>query len=369
MQIQTTTISKTKDNKINDILKISRSLRLTKKIVIVDGQPGCGKTMLSPIIAALDRVELLSFAYELEYICALRYLGRIEEDAASTMARLLTDLKIYNIMMSREVNFRPADLSSIFRDAHPFRYLFRLFEEGDRQVPAKVEKENPILHLTTHNLTSICTPVFDGLGKEVVLIELVRHPLYMIKQQTWNMENLIGDVRDFTIYFNYKGKELPFYAYGWEDIFINSNPVEKAIYSIEKMYQQSEKEKELVRRKFNAKIITIPFERFVISPWDYMHQIENALSTKVTTVTLRVMKKQKVPRKMIADGINLKLYKRYGWQPPVSRDENEEFRLRRQFAVDNASKQAVEVLDKISIEYEERYLGGRKGYLSGMYSV
>ncbi len=346
-----------------DALRISRTPRLTKKIVIVDGQPGCGKTMLSPIIAALERVELLSFAYELEYICALRYLDRIEEDAASTMVRLLTDLKIYNIMMSREVNFRPADLSSIFRDAHPLRYLLRLFEEGDRNVPAKIARENPILHLTTHNLTSICEPVFSGLGKDIVLIELVRHPLYMIKQQAWNMEHLIEDVRDLTIYFSYKDKELPFYAYGWEELFINSNPVEKAIYSIEKMYEQSEREKDLVRKKFNATIITIPFERFVIEPWEYMRQIENALSTKVTSVTRRVMKKQKVPRRMYADGINLKLYKRYGWQPPVSRDENEEFRIRRQFAAERACKQAIEALDKISINYEKKYLGGQKGYL------
>ena len=53
---------------------------LVNQVVIIDGQPGCGKTMLAPIIAALDRVELLSYSYEVESICRLHYLGKITED-------------------------------------------------------------------------------------------------------------------------------------------------------------------------------------------------------------------------------------------------------------------------------------------------
>ena len=49
--------------------KVTRKKQLAEKIVIVDGQPGCGKTMLSPIIASMERVELLSYAFEVEFIC------------------------------------------------------------------------------------------------------------------------------------------------------------------------------------------------------------------------------------------------------------------------------------------------------------
>ena len=41
-------------------LKLSRSTYLANEIVIVDGLPGCGKTMLSPILSSFDRVELIS---------------------------------------------------------------------------------------------------------------------------------------------------------------------------------------------------------------------------------------------------------------------------------------------------------------------
>ena len=60
------------------LTKVVRQKQLTEKIVIVDGQPGCGKTMLSPIIASMERVELLSYAFEIEFICRLFHLKKIE---------------------------------------------------------------------------------------------------------------------------------------------------------------------------------------------------------------------------------------------------------------------------------------------------
>ena len=69
------------------------------------------------------------------------------------------------------------------------------------------------------------------------------------------------------------------------------------------------------------------------------------------------MKKQKVPRKKISDGIPLAIYKRCGWEPPVEGlTERGELDKRRQFAVEQgASKHALDVLDQISDDYEKNY--------------
>ena len=40
-------------------LSVSRKPHLANKIVMVGGLDGCGKTLFSPIISALERVELL----------------------------------------------------------------------------------------------------------------------------------------------------------------------------------------------------------------------------------------------------------------------------------------------------------------------
>ncbi|MBD3272121.1 MAG: hypothetical protein GF384_06255 [Elusimicrobia bacterium] len=347
-------------NKLTSDLPITRNEYLARKIVFIDGLAGCGKTMLSPIISAFDRVEILNYAYEIEYICSLYYLNKISTDAAYSLIRIFTDLKLYNTMMSRETNFRISDLSSVFKDARPLRYVKRLFVKGDELVPSKIQAEQPILSLTTHNLLSFSEPIFKSLNERVIFIEVVRHPLYMIKQQTLNMESLVADVRDFTIYFSYKGLQLPYYVYEWKDLFISSNSVERAVYYIEKLTQMTENFK---RQRYHAggkQIITIQFETFVLNPYMYIRQIEEAVGTSYTKITEKMMKKQNVPRKKIADGIALAIYKRCGWKAPQKGlSEREELDSRREALKNKVSRDALAVLDRISSEYEQKYFAGR----------
>jgi hypothetical protein len=343
--------------------EIIRRGHYAEKVVFVDGQFGCGKTMLSPIVAAFERVELLTYAYELEYVCSLHYLGKIETDAAVAMARMLTDLQLYNTMMGRETNFRPSDLSSVFRDIDPWRYFKRLFTKGDEHIPARIKEENPILHLTTHNLLGICEPVFLGLGERAVLIEVVRHPLYMVKQQMLNVERILEDPRDFSIYLKCAERSVPFWAWGWEDLFLKSSGADKVIYTIQHFTASTSKVKENYHALYPNQIITIPFECFVLNPWAYMEQIQKALGSQITSHTRKMLKKQKVPRRAISDGVGLKIYRRCGW---VAHDKNaseaQELERRWQVIAENASPTALKILDQLCTEYEEKYLGGKITY-------
>ena len=88
-----------------------------------------------------------------------------------------------------------------------------------------------------------------------------------------------------------------------------------------------------------------------------MQRLETALGTKMDSCTKRMMRKQNVPRKMFAEGIGLKIYKQYGWEPPrKGSDEAKEFERRRQFAAERASGEAMAVLDQLCVEYEAKYL-------------
>ena len=42
--------------------KVIRNGHLAPKIIVIDGLPGCGKTMLSPILASFDRTEVMTFS-------------------------------------------------------------------------------------------------------------------------------------------------------------------------------------------------------------------------------------------------------------------------------------------------------------------
>ncbi len=60
---------------------------------------------------------------------------------------------------------------------------------------------------------------------------------------------------------------------------------------------------------------------------------------------------------MIAQGIDLKIYKHYGWEPPSKgASEKSELEKRREFVAAEATPQALEVWDRLCSEYEQEYL-------------
>src|SRR3989338_4749692 len=113
------------------MIKTTRKVEFASKVLIIDGLPGCGKTMLSPIVSALDRVEKLTYAFDVELMCQLCVLGKLDDNIAKNMVRTFTDKALYYSLMSRDVNFRWGDFSGVFMDAQPLRYIKRLFGPGD----------------------------------------------------------------------------------------------------------------------------------------------------------------------------------------------------------------------------------------------
>ena len=57
------------DNQLPNCAPI-RTHELCPHVVVVDGFPGCGKTMLSSILASLDRVEIANYGFEIEFFIA-----------------------------------------------------------------------------------------------------------------------------------------------------------------------------------------------------------------------------------------------------------------------------------------------------------
>ena len=62
----------------NNELKISRNNQLLEQLVVVDGQAGSGKSMFTSILPTFNRIELYNYSTELENLCALNYLNKID---------------------------------------------------------------------------------------------------------------------------------------------------------------------------------------------------------------------------------------------------------------------------------------------------
>ena len=337
--------------------RVIRAYNFSQKIVMIDGLPGSGKTLVSPLISSLKRTELLSYSFETEFICRLGALEKIAPDAVTAMIRMLLDHKIYEQMMGRNLNFRYSDLSSAFKAIKPLRYFWRLFQRGDEAVPDLIERQQPILNLAVHDLTRVCEYLFSALDPRLVFVRVIRHPLSMLVQNFLNHERLLQNPRDIQVCLEYKSEQLPYFARGWEDKFCSSNNIDRTIYAIEWMLNESEVAVERLKPGHRKNLLEVPFEKFVIDPTPYIDQVACLLETRWTRSTKRAMKKQNVPRANIFDGPDLAIYRRCGWEPPQSGlSQREEFLKRREFAVaQGATEPALMVLDRLCDDYEKRW--------------
>jgi len=338
-------------------LTVGRPTQIADQIVFLDGLSGTGKTMMGPILSSFARMEVQRFDHIHEHVCALRFLGRIEEDAATSLVRLYVDLACYNVMIGRESNFRWKDLSGVLSNPRGLRYLKRLFQSDGEAVMDRIKETRPILQIHSHQVLGISDTLFAALGKRLTMVEMVRHPLYLISHWYSCVDRFALDPREFTIWLDHKGASLPWFTRGWEDEYVACNKMDRVIRLLDRLIQSAEDAMIAMDEATRAQVLLIPFERFVVEPWPYLKQIENILGTTTTSATRRSLRKQKVPRKLITDGRDLEIYRRYDWHlPDKDSTEGDEIQKRWDFVSSEATPGGLALLEKMSAEYEKRYL-------------
>jgi len=307
-------------------------------------------------------VELLSYLYEIEHLLALRHLEKIDEETAIAMVKMYTDLKMYNTSMGRDVNFRFDDLSSALKYHSPRTYLQRLMLPGDDSILKKIATDNPILNVATHNMFAYSLPIFKALGSRCLLINMNRHPIYMIKQQALNMERLLdGNPKFFTVNFEYKGEPVPYFTKGWESDFISLNPTEKAVCFIAR---ESQKRK-IMRGTLNEMGVNnyydISFEGLVLEPEYHLKNICRIIGSEMSASTDRVMKEQNLPRRLVSHGLDLEIYRRCGWKLIDGDTEQEIIQELSAEIKSSVNEQVEQILEHLVTEYESQVWNPRGG--------
>jgi len=310
----------TKSNITSDLL-INRKLKKSKcfdnKVIITNGFNGSGKTLIAPLVSSIENVELMTFAYELEWASSFLYSNQLSQNAYREYVKMFVDHSIYNQAMGRNVNFRPSDLSSLFKNRKKFTYLSRIFSKGDNAIPEKIVKNKPVLSLTTCHLLPFIKNLFDSLEDRLIFIETVRDPIYMFNQLLILYETVIDDdfmkIKDFTLRVDTNGVTGSYLDYySDEKIFNeikNSDSKSIVVSYIERIFKFYFNFS--LMDNYQNQFILIPFEPFVLSPEKYINNILNSIGLDWSKSLKKEMKKQKVPRKLISAGKNLAIYRRF----------------------------------------------------------
>ena len=104
-----------------------RPKNLLSNFVLVNGTARCGKSLISPIIASFENVEIERMEGIFDFISVSYYFGKIDRNCAISMLRTVADEFVYASYLSRNTNFRWSDHSSVFKSPNRIKYIKRLF--------------------------------------------------------------------------------------------------------------------------------------------------------------------------------------------------------------------------------------------------
>lgn len=333
----------------------SRRKSIGNKVLIVDGFSGSGKTAVSSIANGLARVRQFRIENILEFICGLHHTERMTSDAAEFLIRVIVDLWSHNDQIGRCVNFRPNDISSVLKSPLKSEYLNALFSEDGPSILTRIDNERPILHLMTHQILAVGHPLFSALGDQLVFLESMRHPLFLLEHWLSYIERYGTDSRDFTLCLDHKGQDVPWFALGQEEEYIASSPIGKVILSLDFLTKAKEECIRSLKPKFAEKLLVVPFEHFVRNPEPYLKKWEELLETERTENLEKLLKESNIPRAESSESPDLDVWRqRYGHKSEHLRANDIEALERNwQLAEKQASKEELECLKKLCEHYEK----------------
>ena len=317
-------------------LEVKKFNPFANDIIFVDGLWGTGKSMLGPVISGMERVEKTKTEHVYEYVCMLRHLNKISPDAASWMLNNYADLSQYNNLIGREVNLRWRDDSGFGNNPNSIRYLRRLIGgEGDQKV-SDISDHNLALAITSHMLMLVAAPIFEAYGDRAKIVEVVRHPLYMV-QHWYSFLERFDAPRNFTLSLDYEGVKIPWFAAGWEEEFAQLNTMDRALLSIVKMYEWLDVALQTASDEGHS-VLVLTFESLVLDPQESFQMLGSFLGRSHHPRLSRILRGQKIPRKTISEG---KGHAGYGWSKGSNTSELEFYNRSLDFVGSKGSAAAV----------------------------
>jgi hypothetical protein len=292
--------------------------------------------LISPIIASFERVEIERIEGIFDQISVSYHFGGMEKSCAINLLRTVADDFTYNGYLSRNVNFRWSDHSSVFKSPNKGRYLKRLFDKEGAETVERIIRERPIFQSQGHDQMQFVKLLLEAWPETFRMIEIVRDPIDQIDawiRRDWGTR-YCTDPMALTPCFKCKDQAVPFYAYGWGEEYLEMPPIDRIIKMLYKLQFENRNAYESLSKAEKQQIMIIRFEDFVANTFEYVNNIAMFLDTSTTKNTKPAINAQGCPR----------------YQDPTKK-------LRRfELIKKDASKQSLALVDEMIADYKNDWV-------------
>jgi hypothetical protein len=290
----------------NNSEDFSRRLSYPGRVLFIDGLTGTGKTIFIKLVNSTSNSYAASFNYALEQLCVSNHLGKISSDATEALIKLNLDQFRFDFNISREINLRTKDLSSIWRSKDKINYFFNLFNDGNDD--SQLYESPKFLTFVVHQLLHSTQAVSGIYEHNFYQIFCTRHPAYLYYHWKSYVMNHGTNPRDITLHKLVNNQEIPWFIEENKNYFQEMNAADKAAVSVAELTNSSLDH--INANKNNKNFVVVDFENFVLHPVGYIEKLENWFDVD-SKYLLKVLKKENIPRKHINQGVKKGIYLRY----------------------------------------------------------
>jgi hypothetical protein len=270
---------------------------ISKNIILIDGITRCGKSLFSNIIPSLQNVEQLQFFTLLEHVVPALSKNAINKEFAKSSIRTIMNELAYNMLISRNVNFRYKDQTSILNHPDSKKYFERLSKDEGDEIVNDLRLNEKHFPFMTHDML-VNLEFLDLLDIDYKMIHIFRHPvdlIYSWVKRGWG-ERFLYDPRSFTLSIKYNTFILPWYCDGYEEEWLSLNPTERCAFVIFNLIDKTLIQ--LKKAKYPNRIYNLTFENFVQDTNLEIAKISDFIGSKQTYSTTNALSNANCPRKI-----------------------------------------------------------------------
>lgn len=331
-------------------MQVRKFLPIESDVIVVDGLWGVGKTAVTSVIGAMKNVEKVKLELIHEYVCVLRSLGKIDEDACRFLLQTYADINQYHNLIGREVNFRPSDATGTKNTpGSTARYLRRMFDDAGDDIVNQILDQNIAYHFVAHQILPVAQPLFEAYGERLKMVHIVRHPIHLARYWHDYLRDTMRH-REFTVSLDVDGEKVPWWAASWAEEFAAMGTMDRALSSISHLFDRLDSG----LRELNTRnqILVLPFEDVVMRPQSAFPKIADFLGRELSRKTDKILARERIPRPTITHG---RAFSVHNWASQGDVTERQVYEMEVSYIRNDASPLALERFRETVRKYDERW--------------
>jgi hypothetical protein len=206
------------------------------------------------------------------------------------------------------MNLRFGDHSSVWQQTRRADYLKRLRAEEGPEVLDRIKSEKPIFQNMTHDQLANFHLHKEAFGNSLFIVEVMRNPVGLVEswiRRGWGTR-FQADPLAFTYTLKWRENQVPYYAAGWEDEFVEASPEGRVIRVISQIWHDIQRTYEGLTDHEKAQVHYVIYDEFIRNPEPYLAPLAAFLGTTTTTDTKAILRLKHLPTNRPVDAERIK---------------------------------------------------------------